>query len=106
MENIPEEVRVYQQQFWAEEKAREAAREAEKKVNPKRLARLEAKLRKPMRSVEAERLIEKKKLPIVSGGNHNQIVNPVTGEKCAYTKHPGTMSPQVQRSVVKFLSRC
>lgn len=104
MENIPEEVRTYQQQFLAEEKARQAAKEAEKKVNPKKLARLEAKLKKPMRPVELERIAKKMEVPIVGGGSHQQLVNPDTGQKCAYTRHPGTMSPQVQKSVVKFLA--
>ena len=91
-------------EFYAEQARAEAEKSASKKENPKRQARMEAKLRKPMRPVEFERIAKKKGVPIVNGGNHKQVVNPDTHQKCAYTRHPGTMSPQVQRSAVKFLS--
>lgn len=101
MENIPDEVRAYQQQYWAEQKAKEAARKAENKVNPKKQARQDAKLKKPMRANEFKSFAESCGA-VCTGGNGRHGVHVVlsNGQEFPLPTHTGTLSPGVQKSLV------
>lgn len=106
MENVPEEVRAYQEQFWAEEKTRQAAKEAKKKINPKKQARQEAKLKKPMRAREFEGYARKCGAVCLGGnGRHGVHVVFGNGEARPVPKHPGTLSPGVQRSLLNSIKQ-
>ncbi len=91
MENIPDEVRAYQQQYWQEQKAKKAAGEANKKINPKEQARLHAKFRKPIKARELESLAVQYGWVVETGnGNHGvHLVNPVTGYRQPLPAHAG-----------------
>ena len=106
MENIPNEVRAYQQQFWAKEKAKEAARLAEKKVNPKQQARIEAMLKKPMRAREYESFARSYGATCEGGrGRHGVHIVLSNGQERPVPKHSGTLSPGVQRNLVSALKQ-
>lgn len=78
MENIPDEVRAYQEQCWAEEQAKRAEKEANKKLDPKRQARIDALLKKPNNARKIGSVAKKVYGCEIVGGNGRHGVHLVT----------------------------
>lgn len=91
MENIPDEVKAIQEQFWVEEVAKRAAQEANKKLDPKRQARIDALLKKPNTSRQIESIAVKVFKCKVEGGNGRHGVHIVTpnNERIPLPRHGG-----------------
>lgn len=104
MENIPDEVRAYQEQYWAEQKAKEVQREANKKIDPKRQARLEAILKKPNNARKIGSVAQKVYGCTVEGGNGRHGLHIVTrnNERIPLPSHGGgkTIANGTARSIL------
>ncbi len=104
MENIPDEARAYQQQYWQEQKAKEAAREADKKVNPKKAARQDALLRKPSSGSKIEKIATKRfGMNIQTGGREGTYLVARDGTKWPLTYHPRDIATGTQVAIRRFI---
>ncbi len=83
----------------------EAARGLEKKINPKRLAREEAKLRKPGSGKEKAGIAARLGLPVVNGGREGTYIQAPNGIRQPVSIKGGgrDLSPGLNNAVSKFI---
>ncbi len=109
MENqVPTEVREYQRQFWAEQKAKEAARAAAKVENPKKIAKLEAFTKKPMNSRQLESYARSQGFEVRGGnGRHGVHLVGQNGYECPSVRHGGgrTLANGTQRALIRQIQQ-
>lgn len=102
---VPKEVRALQEQFWAEERAKEAAKLAEKKVDTRKQQQALAKLRNPC---NAKRILEVAQIcgcGVSHGGREGTYIVAPDGARQPVSAHPGDATPGMREAARKFIER-
>lgn len=105
---IPIEVKIQMQQFWEDQKAKEREKALLKVGNPKKVAKLQALVKKPMNSRQLESYARSKGFEVTTGnGRHGVHLVSKNGYECPSVRHGGgrTLANGTQRALIRQIQQ-
>ena len=105
---IPIEARMQMQKFWEEQKAKEREKALLRTENPKRVAKLQSLVKKPMNSRQLESYARSQGFEVTSGnGRHGVHLVSQNGYECPSVRHGGgrTLANGTQRALIRQIQQ-
>lgn len=99
------DVRVYKEQFWAEQKARESVRAEQRKVDIRKQEAALAKLKNPCNGRRILEVAQVCGCGIQHGGREGTYIVAPDGSRQPVSVHPKDTSPGMRNAARKFIER-